>query len=315
MSWRTCDEFILIIVNTLWLHIRIWLLCPFDRFHNPNHELLVMNFTLKTCDLKVMASWHGLCTQIRWSPPLATNPTKDLTWNVTTWQVTIFLFEGTLLKPHLAQKKIHGSVSTYENTKAWVWLNSRNSSTCHWDWNRNFQLPGIPGRPNNQNWCKMSDVILWWKIFMISLLPTSYLKMLLSSWHHDIPCLAFSVSFLKLFDDHHTIPLPHLGPRGRHFASHRPREGWKAAVLGISVGDSRRGGKSNSLSLTGGTILSGIKHLMNLNLQLRCDWCRHVRINFLWLYMSDDIPGNQGQPPSASMPFAWAASSAGRCWA
>ena len=144
-------------------------------------------------------------------------------------------------------------------------------------------------------------------------------------YSHDImtSLVLLLVSFLKLFDDHHTIPLPHLGPRGRHFASHRPREGWKAAVLGISVGDSRRGGKSNSLSLTGGTILSGIKHLMNLNLQLRCDWCRHVRINFSdYTCLTYPVVGAQildcchipRPTPSASMPLGGSGSS-GRCWA
>lgn len=109
--------------------------------------------------------------------------------------------------------------------------------------NRNFQLPGGSWAVQTTRilisdvWCFCGE-----KIFMISLLPTSYLKIVLFSWHHDIHCLAFSVSFLKLFDDHHTIPLPHLGPRGRHFASHRPLERWKSAVLDISVADSQGGG-------------------------------------------------------------------------
>lgn len=242
MSWRTCDEFILIIVNTLWLHIRIWLLCPFDKFHNPNHELLAMNFTLKTCDLKVMASWHGLCTQIRWSPPLATNPSKDLTWNVTPWQSYYISIEGTLLiKTHLSPKRKSLDLFQHEYQSMEYYQLQKLIHFVTEIPNRNFQLPGGSWAVQTTRIDIRCLMFLWWKIFMISLLPTSYLKLVLFSWHHDIPCLAFSVSFLKLFDDHHTIPLPHLGPRGRHFASHRPLERWKSAVLDISVADSQGG--------------------------------------------------------------------------
>ena len=120
-------------------------------------------------------------------------------------------------------------------------LNWRNSSPCHWDWNRNFRLPGK--HEVGDGWRSLSVQTTIIDIrdlkFLLGLnlhdISSPNLKI---CYPHDIPLLAFAVSFLKPFD-HHTIPLPHLGPRGRHFASHGPLESWKSRVLDISIADSR----------------------------------------------------------------------------
>ena len=155
----------------------------------------------------------------------------------------IFIF---LLKVHLFKRKTsspkknmdrlhqkHRVLLTPETHHLWLRLEPKLSASWQaWSGGRLKVL----GRPNNHNWYQRSEVFLGLNLHDIS---SPNLKI---CYPHGIPLLAFAVSCLKPFD-HHTIPLPHLGPRGRHFASHGPLESWKSRVLDISIAYSRSRGE------------------------------------------------------------------------